>query len=447
MKIKNRVLDFQNFLLEAFEDNTGIPAQYRDRIISNGTLRYEKGYDEVSGLDFSGSREMERIQNIEENKRKLESLAMRIIKDNYTSDILDNMILKITIGDPTETPIGAGLNESEEGVNLVSLPQSDREIRLKNAIDRKQLIDLLQQGESKNVWNLVKTYKGELKALLGNENGEAYYSAMEKVSRATDIQDWHHKLDTQTSERIFSTPSGRVDIDYGTSSELKENENVEISRQIPVVSAIGKDLLMVLHEAIKGIYFIVAGGMGYVEKEFRKEVKRETSGYLAEMVNLRYGKEMAKDLREFIESLPLGNWGYPENMVERFTNHVAVNLKADEFLALMYEIFEAILMENSAIKASEKRIIKTRNKVNRILEEIKKEIDPEERIKEAIEDQEIYISEITNYINELEMKISDLEEAEEYEEIKNIQVKIAEARKQIGEAQDEIETLKYKLSK
>jgi hypothetical protein len=410
MKIKNKVLNFERFINESFEDNLGVPRGYFDRVVANGSLRYKTG-----GPDYGNYLSVvNQIQNKAGNKQKLQDLAERIIRDNYSSDILENFEMEIIIGDPGKLKKG----------NLSESLDKSRGERLKQALDKKKILNAIQQGEAKNAWDLIKEYRGELIEILGANDGKEYYENLKKVIDATDVQDWTNEISKENAERLFSNPSGKVEIIYpknkpvSESKEKKENNTNKI-----IIRAVGVDLFMVIHEAIKGIYFIVTGTMGSVKKEFAKEVKKETEGYVNEMINLKYGKIMAKDLRNYIERIASKNKSMPDNIVERFIWYLS-QMEDSDFLELMYDIFLTITMQESVGKRNEKLILKTYNKTYRILEKIVLEK---------------YIQEVESDIAALEKKEAEYTKKEKLKEANNVKEEIEKYKKVL---QDAIERLK-----
>jgi len=269
--------------------------------------------------------------------------------------------------------------------------------------------------------------------ILGANDGKEYYENLKKVIDATDVQDWTNEISKENAEKLFSNPSGKVEIIYPKNNPVSESkEKEENNTDKIIIRAVGVDLFMVIHEAIKGIYFIVTGTMSSVKKEFAKEIKKETEGYVNEMINLKYGKIMAKDLRNYIERIASKNKSMPDNIVERFIWHLS-QMEDSDFLELMYDIFLTITMQESVGKRNEKLILKTYNKTYRILEKI---ADPnsEEREKEKK-----YIQELEAYIAALEKEEVEYTKEENFEKANNVKVEIEKYKKEL---QDAIERLK-----
>lgn len=59
-------------------------------------------------------------------------------------------------------------------------------------LEKKKLINLVIQGEGKNVKNIfhMPEFRDGLNKILGKEKGEEAYKAMIELTTATDIKDW-----------------------------------------------------------------------------------------------------------------------------------------------------------------------------------------------------------------------------------------------------------------
>jgi hypothetical protein len=62
----------------------------------------------------------------------------------------------------------------------------------KKELDKKKLINLVTQGEAKNTKHILHMpeVREGLRRILGNEDGDALFQALDRVSKAADKMDW-----------------------------------------------------------------------------------------------------------------------------------------------------------------------------------------------------------------------------------------------------------------
>lgn len=83
----------------------------------------------------------------------------------------------------------------------------------------------------------------------------------------------------------------------------KEYTEEEKKGKKPVIKARGLDISLLFHEAVKGIWLVLASNATPKDKAIRDEIKRLVT-FKDEPEDWRYGPEIAADLRDFINSNP-----------------------------------------------------------------------------------------------------------------------------------------------
>ena len=133
--------------------------------------------------------------------------------------------------------------------------------------------------------------------------------------------------------------------------ELPADETEELFDQTkPTIYALGTDFAMLLHETVKGIYELIAANAIPDDEESSEIIITNTDSLADEIEDLRYGPEIAADLRDFINEFP---------EVDKITNlkeHIfgkMMLMEAPKFLDLVLRI----LSDDESAKKDMKEII------------------------------------------------------------------------------------------
>jgi hypothetical protein len=246
-------------------------------------------------------------------------------------------------------------------------------IEYKQKIDKAKLINNIIQGEAKNTKNILHTeeVKEGLRRIFGRQSDEVL-RIWDSITKTADKLDW--AWDIESKAKVMSDipggMAGAVKVEWpevenpksekDDSSEYAEDilkkieqgddlndQKEEISELLstgnPRIFAVGVDFPMLLHEAVKGIYELIAAAYLPSQEASKSEiskakvVKMGTSTFEDEAEDFRYGPYIAAALRDFVNSCP-GVDRYP-NMRE-FVFGKMVLLPEVEFLDLMKGIFQ-----------------------------------------------------------------------------------------------------------
>ncbi len=313
-----------------------------------------------------------RAKEIQKGKEaQLEALAERAIRTMY-GDILNDVELRIKF------PKNDQIKKSMENVPAepAEMPQLKelQDAGIISEIHKRKIANNITQGEVKNtkkMLNLPEVRDG-LYEILGREIGEEYRVLLNKITEIAGFFDWAIPMEVQKEmwERDKSGFSGSVSVQWETPEESKDSE--EIAQQIldelmsddeipqeaeelfdqvkPTINALGTDFSMLLHETVKGIYELIAA-CGIPEDEETAQLVIDNTDSLAdEIEDLRYGPEIAGDLRDFVNE-------FPESAdIPNLREHVfgkMMMMPAEDFLKLMLMILE----ENPKAKEGVQEII------------------------------------------------------------------------------------------
>lgn len=85
-------------------------------------------------------------------------------------------------------------------------------------LEKKKLINLVIQGEGKNVKNIfhLQEFRDGLKEILGDEKGEEAYKTIQDLTISADIKDWRMSYDATLSQmnNIDVSAAGLVSVKW-----------------------------------------------------------------------------------------------------------------------------------------------------------------------------------------------------------------------------------------
>jgi hypothetical protein len=297
------------------------------------------------------------------NQKKLEKLAEKVLRDTYPL-ILKNVDLDlqiVTSGGKVadfmkkeEEEKKKELKEEEEDKKQAEKEKEEEEEQeesdeqeqqeeeeldkdaLKLALDKRKFANNIIQGEAKNTKFILHQdiTRDGLAEIYGDRAPEAI-RVWNEISKVADKLDWiipiEHKAQMmeRQPEGMAGATSARfkkkaiskkkkkeqkdlIDEIKKSIEEGKDIKNEEMQKKIsevlgylnPTVKVRAVDFPMLLHEAVKGVYELIADvGMSRDER-MAKEVHRQTSTFLDEAEDFRYGPYLAQDLNDFVMKNP-----------------------------------------------------------------------------------------------------------------------------------------------
>lgn len=346
----------------SLRDNPGIPGEggtegdYLSKVEGRARERIEQ-LQRRHGAEiprFMGL--VSRARQIQSGKEaELEKLAERAIRLMYGSILEDvNLNIKFPKDDeikkkmenvPSEPPEMPQLKELEDQ-NIIS------------EIQKRKIANNITQGEAKNTklcLNLPEVRDGLIR-ILGQEQGTEYKDLLNKITDIAGFFDWQIPMEVQLEmwTRDKSGFSGAVSVEWDTD---KEEDSDELAQKIldeltdgpdlpeeaeelfaqtgPTINALGSDFAMLLHETVKGIYELIAAVAIPDDEESAETIIMNTDSLADEIEDLRYGPEIAADLRDFVNQFA------ETTDIPNLREHVfgkMMGMPAKEFLELMYMI-------------------------------------------------------------------------------------------------------------
>ena len=298
------------------------------------------------------------------NQKKLEKLAEEVLRDTYPL-ILKNVDLDLQL--VTDGGKVADFMKKEEKEKEEELKEEEKDKKqaeeeekeedqeeeqeesdeqdqqqeldkdaLKLALDKRKFANNIIQGEAKNTKFILHQdiTRDGLTEIYGDRAPEAI-RVWNEISKVADKLDWiipiEHKAQMmeRQPEGMAGATSARfkkkaiskkkkkeqkdlIDEIKKSIEEGKDIKNEEMQKKIsevlgflnPTVKVRAIDFPMLLHEAVKGVYELIADvGMNRDER-MAKEVHRQTSTFLDEAEDFRYGPYLAQDLNDFIMKNP-----------------------------------------------------------------------------------------------------------------------------------------------
>ena len=371
------VKGFAQFLYEAsLEDNPGLPDGYKGDVErrareDNSRTRQELGrkIPQFMGI-VQNALSMQRG-----NEQQLEELAERAIRELYGS-ILDGVKLDIKFPeDRGEIPDEMSDSEFEPPQDQDPEVLEDPEII--GEIQKRKLSNAITQGEAKNTKLILNlpVIKDGIIDIMGQEDGEKFVGLLNEITKIATFFDWDIPLEVQ--KEMWKNPSGfsgSVSVDWEQPESEEEQEDMQRSAEDiiadiesgddildteaeelfddmqPTIKARGIDFAMLIHEAVKGIYELIAAAGIPEDEEVAQTVIMNTDTLADEIEDLRYGPYIAADLRDFINEFSEAS--RIENLREHFFGKLMA-MPAADFL----ELVKNILMGSDRARTEAQSII------------------------------------------------------------------------------------------
>lgn len=355
MERNKKLNDFNKFLKEeiTIKGNKGIPGE-EDRNEPRYLQDLERrGQESIRGENPNTL--MGRImplvgqsQGFSRGKEEeLEQFAEQIIRNVYVG-ILDNIDLDIKFARNGREV--ANFMEEEEDDDQPPPPISSRDANLKLEVDKRKIANTITQGEAKNTKFIIEMpeCRDGLVRILGERRGGEYHRILLEISRIATKLDWIIPVDAKADmmENAPEGMAGAVSIKYPkppkeekekekeeeTEEPEGEEEELEMEGGNPVIKARGIDFAMLIHEAVKGIYELIATAGIPEDPKLAGNVMLNTSSFEDEAEDFKYGPYIAADLRDFI-NLNSNIDKYP-NIREHVYGKL-IRMPAAQFLAAM----------------------------------------------------------------------------------------------------------------
>jgi hypothetical protein len=407
---------FQDFINEAtIKGNLGVPGEGPEGRDEESFLRgvEEEGRRKAAGDPRQIGGRMWQISQstkslIRGKEKEIEKFAEEIIKDVYSGFmdsveldlqiVRDGMAVKEFMDEEDEKKKERNEKEKEKAKKKKEEQKEEKEkepsvrkstdAQLKLEIDKRKLANAITQGEAKNTKEIIRMPEclDGLKKVLGDRNGEELHRQLLELTELADKMDWIIPVQAKADmmERMPEGMAGACSVDW--QEEEKEEESQDLAQNVldelqnseegsdlndmsdelkelmssgkPIIRARGVDFVMLIHEAVKGIYELIASRGIPEDTTLASNVFLNTETFEDEAEDFRYGPPIAAALRDFINANRKTNQ-YPN--VREFVFGKMIEMPAERFLALMKEIL---------MKTPE-----ARNQVDRLIDEVVSELE------------------------------------------------------------------------
>jgi hypothetical protein len=282
-------------------------------------------------------------------EKELEAFAEEIIRNAY-SGILDDVDLDIKF-----VRNGKECEEfmEDEDPDMPTPPKMSMDKNLRMEVDKRKIANNITQGEAKNTKMIIEMpeCKEGLQRILGERDGAEYHQILVDISRIANKLDWIIPVDAKADmmENAPEGMAGAVVTQYKPKKKKEEEEKPkeekpkeeedeyeeETESFTPTIKARGVDFAMLIHETVKGIYELIASGGIPEDEKLAGNVMLNTSSFMDEAEDFKYGPYIAADLRDFINKNP--NIDRYPNIRENVYGKL-IKMPAEEFLKHMKNI-------------------------------------------------------------------------------------------------------------
>jgi hypothetical protein len=262
---------------------------------------------------------------LEERLVKLETLAKNIVLSEYgellsATDKPVNLIIKLL----RDRNVSSEIPEMDDVPAKPIKQEVIRDADLRNAVDKKKILNVLNQGEAKATKNIIQ-YSELIEPGLREIFGEQWRTILDIWLQTTEVAnklDWIMPIDMK-SDMMKNIPEGMAGACQVTWEKDEEDEEDEEKQTQPeeddeeydeevdfdgdqddydsiTIKAVGIDFPMLLHEAIKGIWALLKSGAIKDDEEMAQLIAQNTSSFEDESQDFRYGVAIQAMFRDFI---------------------------------------------------------------------------------------------------------------------------------------------------
>jgi len=356
------IKSFEQYLKEAsLQGNPGIPGEgegsgsYRreTEVYSKEQVReLERRYGPKMGQFLILANKLKSLQSGHE--KDLEKLAEKAIRTLY-GRMIEDVILDIKFPDPQEILDMLKNVPDDSPSEKPKIPQIEelKDKDIISEIQKRKIINNITQGEainSKKALNLPEVIDG-IKRIMGDEKGKEYIKTLNEV---TDIaQAFYWIIPVEIQKEMWKTDKsgmpGAVEVEWEEKKESDEDLAKKILKDLdedgdlpdgaedlfyetqPTIHARGQDFAMLVHEAVKGVYELIAAIAIPGEEEVAEIVIMNTDSLADEIEDLRYGPKIASDIRDYLNTFPEVRNDEVPNLREHILGKIYV-MEGPEFL-------------------------------------------------------------------------------------------------------------------
>jgi len=342
--------------LNLFEAELNLPQEYINRI-------RQEAQQQHGGFRGPTHQEMAQMGNLlrqifqiqHGHEEELTELGKEVIQKFY-GPIIEGVTLDVKIVDPND-------EEKQEIAERMLEKNKQKEFEIENRqvelpgiqddIDKRKLINNIMQGEAQNVHSMMYDMRDRVAEITGSNRLLDLYMQFLALNKKFDWDETQN-LEMMVDEHPEMANVMEIKFKDDDDDDEEGGEGGEEGPSGPTIIARVLDLPMLVHETVKGIYELIAAGAIDPDEIRAKKVLDATDTLADEQRDIRYGPYIARDLRDYINSVAdeiKGAYDIP-NMRE-FVFGKMIKMPSKEFV----ELVTAILLKKEEPKKTIKMFI------------------------------------------------------------------------------------------
>ena len=285
------------------------------------------------------------------HEKELEEIGINVLKKHYP--ILNDIELDVKIVNPDDEEkmemAQKMMDDDQEEMNFdgnedygPDAPQDE--------INKRKIINNLMQGESQNVHSMLFDCKEEVDK-ISTELINLHMRHLEINKKF----DWFDQVSLEEMMEQAPQMVNAMETDYEEDEETGDTK--------PKIKARVLDLVMLIHEVVKGIYELIAAKAIPEDSVMANKILSKTDSLKDEQQDIRYGPYIAADLRNYLnEHFEKIMIGYQGDNVKELIYGELVMLPASEFI----DVIKGMLSNDTTV---------TLRKIKKIVDDVVNEID------------------------------------------------------------------------
>ncbi|MDY0268768.1 hypothetical protein [Trichloromonas sp.] len=285
------------------------------------------------------------------HEKELEEIGINVLKKHYP--ILNDIELDVKIVNPDDEEkmemAQKMMDDDQEEMNFdgnedygPDAPQDE--------INKRKIINNLMQGESQNVHPMLFDCKEEVDK-ISTELINLHMRHLEINKKF----DWFDQVSLEEMMEQAPQMVNAMETDYEEDEETGDTK--------PKIKARVLDLVMLIHEVVKGIYELIAAKAIPEDSVMANKILSKTDSLKDEQQDIRYGPYIAADLRNYLnEHFEKIMIGYQGDNVKELIYGELVMLPASEFI----DVIKGMLSNDTTV---------TLRKIKKIVDDVVNEID------------------------------------------------------------------------
>jgi len=285
------------------------------------------------------------------HEKELEEIGINVLKKHYP--ILNDIELDVKIVNPDDEEkmemAQKMMDDDQEETNFDGNEDYGPEAP-QDEINKRKIINNLMQGESQNVHSMLFDCKEEVDK-ISTELINLHMRHLEINKKF----DWFDQVSLEEMMEQAPQMVNAMETDYEEDEETGDTK--------PKIKARVLDLVMLIHEVVKGIYELIAAKAIPEDSVMANKILSKTDSLKDEQQDIRYGPYIAADLRNYLnEHFEKIMIGYQGDNVKELIYGELVMLPASEFI----DVIKGMLSNDTTV---------TLRKIKKIVDDVVNEID------------------------------------------------------------------------